>query len=159
MILLRSAMENYLLLDYLSENQNIVENFYNVKIELSHAILAKHARKKNNDFGPLWGMLCNMYVHSNMSSLHTTIEPSKNPEHDYVRLLPYYEKESTRFTLLYAAFFKLMTLTPLATIFADEMRNGQALLHDVAEFRQAFFEILEDPQLQIDFDGGDPRNF
>lgn len=159
MILLRSAMENYLLLDYLSENQDIVEDFYNMKIKLDHAMLAKHARKKNSDFGPLWGMLCNMYVHTNMLSLYTTIELSKNPEHDYVHLLPYYEKESTRYTLLYAAFFKLMTLTPLATIFADEIANGQTLLQTVAAFKQVLVEILENPQLQIDFDDGDPRNF
>ena len=159
MTLIRSAMENYLLLDYLRDNQDKVGGFYNMTIKFKSKELVNNGRRKNKEFGNLWGELCNYYVHSNMLSLHTITKSSENSEGSYVHLLPYYDKELTHSNLLYAGLFKLLTLTPLSTIFVDEIENGQELSRNVIAFNKALVELSKNPNLQVDFVQGDRRNF
>ena len=159
MALIRSAMENYLLLEYLRDNQDKVEGFYNMTIEFKLKELFKNGRRKNKEFGKMWGELSNYYVHSNMLSLHTITKPSENSEGSYVHLLPYYDKESAHSNLLYAGLFKLLTLTPLSTIFVDEIENGQELSRNMIAFSKALIELSKNPNLQVDLVQGDRRNF
>ena len=159
MVLVRSAMENYLLLEYLRDNQDKVEDFYNMTIKLELKQLIKNGRRKNKEFGKLWGELCDNYVHSNMLSLSTITRSSENSEGSYVQLLPYYDKELTHSNLFHAGFFKLVTLTSLSAIFADGVENEQELLQAVHTFGEMLVEISKNPNLQVDFVQGDRRNF
>ena len=159
MVLVRSAMENYLLLEYLRDNQDEVEGFYNMTIKLDPKKLVKNGRRKNEKFGKLWGELCDNYVHSNMLSLHTIAKSPENSEGSYVHLLPYYDRELAHSNLLHAVSFKLMTLTSLSEIFTDEVENGQESLQVVHTLGEVLAKISINPNLQIDFVQGDRRNF
>lgn len=159
MVLLRPAMENYLLLQYLCDHKDLVDDFYNMKIKLSSTKLINYSRKKNKGFGSLWGMLCDNYMHSNLISLHTITQSTEESESSILHMLPFYDEKYTRVNLLYAGFFKLLTLTPLSILFVDELKNGNGVLQDVLTFGEVFIELNKNPKLQIEFSRGDKRNF
>jgi len=159
MVLIRPAMENYLLLEYLIDHKELVDDFYNMKIKFSSTKLINHSKKKNKIFGSLWGILCENYMHSNIVSLHTITQSTKDSKSSILHMLPFYDKQHTRENLEYAMLFKLLTITPVSSLFVDELKNGGSVLQDILTFGKVFVEIIKNPKLQIEFSRGDKRNF
>ena len=159
MTLLRPAMENYLLLVYLRDHKEIVDEFYDGKITLKSRDLINYSRKRNQEFGSLWGILCDNYIHSNIVSLHTITQSTDDPESSIVHMLPFYDEENAKTNLIYSTFFKLLTLTTLARMFVDELKDGKSLLQNIIVFGKVFIELYKNPKLQIEYTHGDKSNF
>lgn len=151
LVLIRPAMENYLLLEYLLEHKNKVDDFYNMKLKLSSTKLINNARKKHTGFGSLWGILCEQYAHSTFLSLNTITQVAEDPEQSIVNILPYYDKEQAESNLKYAAFFQLLILTPLTEVFKDDLEDVGGLSQTVLTFAEVLIELQKNPKLQIEF--------
>lgn len=158
MTLLRTIMENYLLLEYLKEHQDIVDDFYDMKVKISSTKLVNEMRNKHEEFGPIWGELCEHYVHATALSIHSITTPTDNPEITQVHFLPYYKKKSAYTALSFTVTFKLLALTLAASIFSKKIKNVDKLFADILGFQRVFGELQKNPHLQIEFDNEDRRN-
>jgi len=158
MTLLRTIMENYLLLEYLKEHQEVVEDFYSMKLKISSTKLVNEMRNKHKEFGPLWGQLCEQYVHATVLSIHSITTPTDDPETTQVHFLPYYKQKEAYDVITFTITFKLITLALATSIFSEKIKKSDKVARDVLGFQKIFEELRRNPHLQIEFEGVDNSN-
>ena len=149
MVLLRTVMENFMLIDYLNDNQNIVDEFWNGK-KIQGDVLVNAIKKKYPEYGPMWGELCDKFVHANIYSIHSITVPSKDPEVTIIHFLPHYDKALTKIALVQVIMFRLSLLKLLCDVFGRKIKDLDKLLVDIATISKVFAEIINDPKLQIE---------
>lgn len=149
MVLLRTIMENFMLIDYLNDNQNIVDEFWDGK-KIQGNELVNAIRKKHSEYGPLWGELCDKFVHASIYSIHSITVPSEDPEVTIIHFLPHYDRVLTKIALVRVIMFRLSLLILLCDVFGKKIKDLDKLLVDIATVSKVFTEIIKDPKLQIE---------
>ena len=147
MVLLRPFLENYLLLNYLYHNTDIIDEYYDGKLKIKSKALVICAGDKM--WSEIWKLLCDNYLHSNPSSLHTIVEETKNPESSIITMLPKYDREKSNDILDLSMLLFTTTLSTIGKIFVKDVKNHEQLCMNIFTLLKTYEKIINDSKLQI----------
>ena len=147
MVLLRPFLENYLLLNYLYHNTDIIDKYYDGKLKIKSKVLVICAGDKM--WSEIWKLLCDNYLHSNPSSLRTIVEETKNPESSIITMLPKYDREKSNDILDLSMLLFTTTLSTIGKIFVKDVKNHEQLCMNIFTLLKTYEKIINDSKLQI----------
>ena len=157
MILIRTSIENTLLLNYLVENPDKSPDYYNGNKKINIKELLKNDNKKSDTFGKLWGFISKLYVHPTREYLSTAI--TNDGDNSRVNIFPSYNKEACELILVTISCMKLLNILTLKNIFGDDVDDKILSNEELQSCSMALMKIIENSKWQIEFDEPRTDNF
>jgi len=151
MPIIRTSMENYLLMLYLKEHPEIVDDFWNQKITINSKDLVNYGKNEMPWLGEYWHELCDNYTHANIVSMHSIAFDTGESESTGFHTLPYYDKEKADAYLVMSIFMKWQTFILFMKVFPDTLKNMKGFADDVTRMSIAFSEYLKNKNIKIEF--------
>lgn len=151
MPIIRTSLENYLLMLYLKDHPEIVDDFWNQKITIRSKKLVNYGKNEMPWLGEHWHDLCESYTHANIVSMHSIAFNTDEKETTGFHTLPYYDKEKADAGLVTSIFMKWETFILFMKIFPDILKNMKGFAEDFASMSIAFSEYLKNKNIKIEF--------